>query len=111
MGLSTMLAAHRLRRKTPAIAQEIARRCESEVWNRVRDQVTTMSLSEARGYIGARAGRIVRQHVAAYRTGLTVDDWAIRRTLITETHDAVVGRVLGILVRVRVDRQPARRAA
>ncbi len=111
MGLTTLLAAHRLRGNTPAIAREIARRCESDVWNRVCDHIATMSLFEARGYIGARAGRIVRQHVAAYRTGLAADDWAIRRKLVTETQDAVVGRVMGILVRHRVDRQPVRRAA
>ena len=111
MGLTTLLAAHRLRRRLPTIAQDIARRCESEVWNRVRDRIATMSLSEARGYIGARAGRIVRQQVAAYRSGLATDDLEIRRKLITQTHDAVVGRVMGILVRGRVDRQPARRVA
>jgi hypothetical protein len=46
-----------------AIAAEIAGRCRTIVWERVRQKAHGMSLAEARGYVRVRVAHIVREEV------------------------------------------------
>ena len=52
------------RRKTEAqvaqLSREIAKRAQAEVWERVRAEILTMGIAEARGYVRARAAAVVR---------------------------------------------------
>ncbi|MCE9555905.1 MAG: hypothetical protein K8T91_21355, partial [Planctomycetes bacterium] len=47
------------------LVRTVSEACQSEVWNRVRDQVFDMDVAEARGYIRARAMAPVRDRIPA----------------------------------------------
>ena len=52
------------------VAAEIAARCRTAAWERVRQRAQGMSLAEARGYVRVRVAHLVREEV----------DVAIRQT-------------------------------
>ncbi|MCR9117643.1 MAG: hypothetical protein NXI22_11925 [bacterium] len=43
------------------LADEVARRSRPHVWNAVRQRINQLTHNEARGYVRARAGEIIRQ--------------------------------------------------
>lgn len=45
------------------IAAEIAARCRTGAWERVRSKTQSMSLAEARGYVRVRVAHLVREEV------------------------------------------------
>lgn len=68
--------------------------CQTEVWNRVRDQVFDMDVAEARGYIRARAMAPVRHRIPAVVSGVAVLSTAQQARLTTHATDRVVQRIL-----------------
>lgn len=48
-----------------SVAAEIAARCRTAAWERVRQKAHGMSLAEARGYVRVRVAHLVREEVEA----------------------------------------------
>src|SRR6185295_18385716 len=94
MGLFSFLDFGGGTKQLRELSARIAPRCRAAVWNRVQDRVTTMRLSEARGYIRARSAAVVHSHVDAELAGSVAI--AISRAelvaLVTETVATLVFR-------------------
>ncbi|MCE9557167.1 MAG: hypothetical protein K8T91_27785, partial [Planctomycetes bacterium] len=71
--------------------------CQSEVWNRVRDQVFDMDVAEARGYIRARAMAPVRDRIPALVPSSAALSAAQQARLTAHATDRVVQRILSEL--------------
>jgi hypothetical protein len=78
-------------------AVEVARRCQLEVAERLSDSIHRMSLPEARGYIRARAGRVIDAEISlvSRRTGCQPSvAVAIRERAMEETIRLAIGELL-----------------
>lgn len=59
------------------MARQIAKDCQAQVWDRVRDEILLMGIAEARGYARARAAAVVREQVATtLGTQQSLEKWA-----------------------------------
>ncbi len=66
MGLNAeLLNERRTFKQVALLVGEISPPCQADVWERVRERVFDMDLTEARGYVRARAVKVVRRQVAA----------------------------------------------
>lgn len=81
------------------IAGEVARQCQSELWQRVGQQTAEMSVAEIRGYVRAHAVGLLEQEVdrALLRRGLNhrlhgrVIDAAVSQLVGMVAHDVLSG--------------------
>ena len=77
------------------LAQDIARRAKMTVWQRAMPQLTFMTLSEARGYLRARAGEPVRKEMVEIVARYSDSDPA----MIDEVTAAAIEEVVHQVVR------------
>jgi hypothetical protein len=99
-------------------AVEVARQCQLEVAERLSGSIHRMSLPEARGYIRARAGRVIDAEISlvSRRTGCQpAVAVAIRERAMEETIRLAIGELLRATRRTVVSEpavvRPLRRAA
>ena len=61
-----------------ALTRQVTEQCLEDVIDRVSDQIDSMSLSEARGYVRARAAQVVRIQTrqALSQHNEAVEEWA-----------------------------------
>lgn len=81
--------------RTISLARQIASRSQEAVLHRARDLVFEMDVHEARGYVRARAAKIIRREasaVGAVREQLSNDE---RQLLTRITTERVVQLVMG----------------
>lgn len=71
-------------------ATEIAHRCLPQVWQRVRQNIVPMSLSQARGYLRARSLLVIDQEIAT----ASAQDKTIAGYDQSELTDLVMERVV-----------------
>jgi len=50
-------------RQIAPLIRDFSQQCHADVWDRVRDLIFEMDLTEARGYVRARAVKVARRHV------------------------------------------------
>ncbi|NIL96217.1 MAG: hypothetical protein GTO26_02485 [Planctomycetales bacterium] len=50
-------------RRIAPLIREFSQQCQADVWDRVRERIFGMDLFEARGYVRARAIKVVRRYV------------------------------------------------
>ena len=105
--LFSLLASRKLLRRLAPMAREISNQSHADVWNRVRDLIFDMDLVEARGYVRARATKVVRRRVAVAVAGQQdLDDQA--RQLLSKL---ATERVVQLVVTDFVSGSPAARRA
>ncbi|MCC7085585.1 MAG: hypothetical protein IT427_11335 [Pirellulales bacterium] len=78
-------------------AVEVARQCQLEVAGRLSDSIHRMSLPEARGYIRARAGRVIDAEISRihHHTGCQLSvAVTIRERAMEETIRLAIGELL-----------------
>lgn len=99
-------------------AVEVARQCQIEVSHRLNDSIHRMSLPEARGYIRARAARVIDAELTLIRRRTGCQDSvaaAIRERAVEETIRLAIGDLLRATRRsapaVTISRPPLRKAA
>ena len=103
-----LLAGSKLLHRLAPMAREISNQSHPDIWNRVRDLIFDMDLAEARGYVRARAIKVIRRRVAAaVATHHDLDDQA--RQLLTRL---ATERVVQLIITDFVSGSPvARRVA
>jgi hypothetical protein len=95
-----------------ALADQLARESVSAVWVRVRKQAAGMGLSEARGYVRARAALVVQLAVQRELAHRGTRTWRPDPgLLLATTTDAVVRLVLKQLLDTQSVPAQVRRAA
>ena len=110
MGLFSFLDLTGSTKQLRELCAQIAPRCRAAVWDRVQHRVTTMRLSEARGYIRARSAAVIHDRVNAELAHCRAI--AISRTeLVALVTDMVVTQVFRDLITVPPVRKELRRAA
>jgi hypothetical protein len=99
-------------------AVEVARRCQIEVAHRLNDSIHRMSLPEARGYIRARAARVIDAEMSLVRRRTGCQESiaaAIRERAVEETIRLAIGDLLRATRRsastVTISQPPLRKAA
>lgn len=111
MGLWTFLVNRRSAKQMAGLAAEIAERSHSDVWQRVAHRATAMRLVEARGYVRARAARVIHHHVhEALETRPEIDD-ARREELISLATEVVISAIARELLHLPQRIVPRRQAA
>lgn len=98
-----------VRKETSELAARIAPRCHAAVWARVERRAPSMRLSEARGYIRARAAAVVHAQVNAELNHTRRD--VSRADLMSLATDKVVTLVFRELLAVPPRQKELRRAA
>jgi hypothetical protein len=111
MGILGFFTRRRQRRQVAQQAAEVARRSHGAVADRVRRRASTMRISEARGYVRARALDIVHRELAALHNGKIRLDPAIQTQIISQATEAVVTGVLAELRGVPQAAQGSKRKA
>ena len=92
-------------------AQIIAQKSYPHIWRRVRHRILAMTPAEARGYIRASSGEIIRANVSALlSSNESLGDWA-RESLIERAMDDCIWLCVDEVVRLRRERFGASRAA
>jgi hypothetical protein len=95
----------RFRRFADAFVHEVAEQSLVGVRNRLRADVSAMSAAELRGYVRARAIRIVRQQTERWQSergqNAALPDWALAQALERTTHLATRQLIAGPLVVAR----------
>jgi hypothetical protein len=100
-----------------ALAEQIAIRCRTAVWQRIEQRVHGLSLAEARGYVRVKAAHIIRQHVDQVMQSDESVRPAARPQLEELAMEAVLRQaILDVLHARRIKRQlndirPVRKAA
>jgi hypothetical protein len=100
-----------------ALAEQIAIRSRTAVWQRIEQRVHGLSLAEARGYVRVRAAHVVRQQVDQILETDAAVRPAVRPQLEELAMEAVLRQaILDVLHARRMQRQPgnvrpARKAA
>lgn len=92
-------------------ANQLARRTESSVWQRVEHRLAAMSLDEGRGYIRARAAIVIDRQVdvlLAEQRQIAAKD---RRALVDRATDVVIARVVEIHLTAKSRPRGQRQAA
>ena len=79
------------------LALEVAERCEDAVRARLGPQVASMNVSEARGYVRARAGGAVRRETGVMLSSRKDLSTSLRPVLVRRATDQVVLLVAGNL--------------
>ena len=111
MGLLSYFADRRSARQLAGLAAEIAQRSHGDVWQRVAHRATAMRLVEARGYVRARAARVIHHHVhAALETRPEIDD-SRREELISLATEVVISAIARELLHLPQRIVPRRQAA
>jgi flavin-binding protein dodecin len=82
-------------------ARQIANQSRDDVWARVRDLVFQMDIPEARGYVRARAAKIVRREAEAVVASTHGIDAASRHLVKRMATERVVQLVLAEVVSTR----------
>ena len=98
-GAVAKLFHHKPHAKIEALAQQIVEQSLEDSVRRVADHLEGMSLSEARGYVRARAAQVVRKHtqVAINRQPKAMAAWSHSiTTLATERIIPLVLRKSGV---------------
>ena len=111
MGLFSFWTRRRDARLTARSAEEVARRSQSAVMDRVRRRATTMRVGEARGYVRSRALDIVHRELAAMHNGRIPLAPAQQTAIISQATDAVVVAVLAELRSVPKTAKPVGKRA
>jgi hypothetical protein len=94
MGIWNFISRRRNARKAALIASEVAQRSTGPVLGRVRRRAATMRISEARGYVRARALEIVHRELATVQKGQGKLDPALQTEIVSQATEAVVVRVM-----------------
>jgi hypothetical protein len=89
-------------------ARQIANQSRDDVWARVCELVFQMDLAEARGYVRARAAKIIRREVGVGAASISGIDANGRDLVARMATERVVQLVMAQVVS---DRPPIRRAA
>jgi hypothetical protein len=92
-------------------AQEVARRSQPTVLDRVRRRATTMRIAEARGYVRSRALEIVHRELAAVHQGRIPLEPEQQTQVISQATEAVVAAVLAELRSVPKAAKPSGKRA
>lgn len=81
--------------RTASLARQIARRSQGDVFGRVHDLIFGMSPHEMRGYIRARAARVIRRELSSSTVAVGQLSDANRQLLFRITTECVVQLVMG----------------
>ncbi len=94
MGMFDSLISLRSARHVNALAEEIVQRCWPFIWGRVREKAVLMTPAQARGYVRAHGGELVRASVSSsLRDHEALGPWAA--DMVTEQAlDGVVRRFI-----------------
>jgi hypothetical protein len=111
MGIFRLWSRWRNARVVAGQAEEVARRSQSVVLDRVRRRATAMRVSEARGYVRSRALDIVHRELAALHNGRIKLDPALQTAIISQATEAVVTAVLAELRSVPKAAKPSGKRA
>ncbi len=84
-----------------ATARQIAKQSRDDVWSRIRDLIFEMDVPEARGYVRARAAKIVRREVHALANSMQGIDADCRRLVTSIATERVVQLVIAEVVSQR----------
>jgi hypothetical protein len=95
--------------KLALLADRLAAACQEQVWRVVQQQALAMSPAEARGYVRARAGLIVKRTVDAELERAA--QWSSRREQLRDLTTETVVRVIGAQLRAVRPSKSLRRAA
>jgi hypothetical protein len=99
------------------LAEQIAIRCRTAVWQRIEHRMHGLSLAEARGYVRVKAAQVIRQQVDRIMESDEAVRPAVRPQLEELAMEAVLRQaILDVLHARRVQRQlndirPVRKAA
>jgi len=63
MSIFSVLNPWRRRRELTALAEQLAKHCRHDVWQRIAHRAGELQESESRGYIRARAATVIRKAV------------------------------------------------
>jgi len=111
MNVWDLFVPGRTARLQARLANEIAQRCRVDAWRRIERRATGMRLSEARGYMRARATEVIHRevdHALACQAGAERLD---RGQLVNQAGNLVVALLFRDLLHVPVRYRPLRRAA
>jgi hypothetical protein len=97
MGIFSFWTRRRNAKLIAQQAQEVARRSQPTVLDRVRRRAATMRIAEARGYVRSRALEIVHRELAALHKGRIPLEPEQQTQLISQATDTVVAAVLAEL--------------
>ncbi len=97
MGIWNFISRRRSARKAALISSEVAQRAVGPVLGRVRRRAASMRVSEARGYVRARALELVHRELAAVQKGREKLDPALQTEIVSRATEAVMSRVLAEL--------------
>ena len=100
-----------MRRQLAQLATEIARRCQSEAVAVIGLRIRPMSIAEARGYVRARARRVVQAEIDDLLETAPAIRAVPREPLVEETLERIVVWVIADCVKNAPRVEPARRAA
>ena len=111
MGLLSFLDRGRHAGLIQQLSAQIAHRCHAPVWATVRRRATAMRLTEARGYVRARAAQMVASEVAAALSSRPQVGRDVEAELVTRTTDGVVSLVFRDLLNLPPCTLPSRHVA
>ena len=94
MGWMRLLSFRRTETVIDRFSREVAVRSRDAVIARLRDSVRLMSLSEARGYVRARAGQPVRRETRLVLNGITLPAGQTTDRIIRLATERVVHHVI-----------------
>lgn len=94
-----------------AVATDVARRCETAIWQQVAARASTMPLAEARGYVRARSAGIVRRQVDLVLLSRGDVAESSRTRILEQALEAAVVRTIDVVRTRSVVAAPRRQAA
>jgi hypothetical protein len=100
-----------MRRQLAQLATEIARRCQPEAVAMVGLRIRPMSIAEARGYVRAKARRVVHDEIDELIETAPAIRAVPREPLVEEALERIVVWVIAESVKTAPRVEPARRAA
>jgi hypothetical protein len=100
-----------VRRQLAQLATEIARRCEPTVAGALVDRVSEMPIGEARGYIRARARRMIENEIEELSASSPAIGNVPRGPLVEETLERIIVWVIAASVKSAPRTSTPRRAA
>ena len=111
MGIFSFWTRRRTAKLIAHQAEEVARRSQVTVLDRVRRRATTMRIAEARGYVRSRALEIVHRELAAIHGGKIPLQPEQQTQIISQATEIVVAAVLAELRSVPKAAKPAAKRA
>jgi len=111
MRLLELLFPTNMRRQLAQLATEIARRCQPEAVAVVGVRIRAMSIAEARGYVRAKARRVVRDEIDDLLETAPAIRKMPRDPLVEETLERIIVWVIAESVKSTPRLEAARRAA